>query len=80
MTSDCERACQDMEEFLRNELCTEDAADIREHIQQCPSCAEELRVNQVLTEALKRACKEQAPEDFREQLLDRIRNFTHDAH
>lgn len=80
MATDCERACSDMENFLRNELCTEDATDIREHIDQCPSCFEELRVNQVLTDALQRACKEQAREEFREQLLSKLRTFTKEAH
>ena len=32
----CEKAKKDLEEYLHNELCSEEAADIREHMQNCP--------------------------------------------
>lgn len=69
----CEKAKAELEEYLHNELCREDAADIRDHMQNCPDCSGELRVGQILTEAVQRACKEAAPEELRTQVLARIR-------
>lgn len=69
----CEKAKAELEEYLHNELCSTDAADIREHLANCPECTTEHLVGQVLTEAVQRACKESAPEDLRNQVLARLR-------
>ncbi|MGJ4846485.1 MULTISPECIES: zf-HC2 domain-containing protein [unclassified Leifsonia] len=71
----CDKAKQDLEEYLRNELCSEDAADIREHLATCNGCADEAHLSVVLTEVVQRACKETAPETLREEVLLRIRGF-----
>ena len=52
----CEKAKKDLEEYLHNELCSEEAADIRAHMENCVDCSDEHRVGVVLTEAVKRAC------------------------
>ncbi|GLI26039.1 hypothetical protein ARHIZOSPH14_02810 [Agromyces rhizosphaerae] len=70
----CDKAKAELEEYLHDELCKEDAADIREHMAHCEDCSSELRVGQVLTDAVKRACREQAPEHIRDQVLARIRD------
>jgi len=70
---DCSKAKAELEEFLHNELCREDAADIREHMANCVDCSTEHRVGIVLTEAVQRACKESAPEVLRSQILERLR-------
>ncbi len=69
----CEKAKAELEEYLHNELCREDAADIREHMANCRDCAGEHRVGIVLTEAVKRACADTAPEELRAQVLTRLR-------
>ncbi len=69
----CEKAKAELEEYLHNELCSTDAADIREHLANCAECTTEHLVGQVLTEAVQRACKESAPEDLRDQVLARLR-------
>jgi len=69
----CEKAKAELEEYLHNELGGEDAADIREHMENCVDCAGEHKVGVVLTEAVRRACKDTAPEDLRVQVLQRIR-------
>jgi anti-sigma factor (TIGR02949 family) len=74
----CDKAKAELEEYLHNELCKEDAADIREHMANCDDCTGEARVGAVLTEAVKRACKETAPEDLRVQVLAQLRGL-HDA-
>lgn len=73
----CETARRELEEYLHNELCSEDAADIREHIAGCPDCADEHQVGVVLTEVVERACKEDAvaPEALRSQVMTRLRTI-----
>lgn len=70
----CEKTRADLEEYLHNELCSEEASDIREHMQNCPECAGEHRVGVVLSEAVKRACEESTPDDLRTVVLDRLRD------
>ncbi len=70
----CEQAQRSLEEYLHNELCREDAADIREHIANCPDCADEHQVGAVLTDVVQRACKDDAaPEQLRTQVMTRLR-------
>jgi anti-sigma factor (TIGR02949 family) len=69
----CEKAKQDLEEYLHHELRSEDAADIREHLENCADCTGEHQIGRVLTEAVQRACRETAPEDLRVQVLIKIR-------
>jgi len=69
----CSKAKQDLEEYLHHELCKEDAADIREHLAHCPDCASEHQIGVLLTETVRRACTETAPEDLRAQVLAKIR-------
>lgn len=71
----CDKAKKDLEEYLHNELCSEEAADIRAHMENCPDCSDELRVGLVLTEAVQRACDETAPEDLRFMVLQNLRNM-----
>jgi anti-sigma factor (TIGR02949 family) len=71
----CQKAKQDLEEYLHNELRKEDATDIREHLASCADCAGEHHVGIVLTEVVQRACSETAPEDLRAQVLQKIRSI-----
>jgi anti-sigma factor, TIGR02949 family len=71
----CDKAKLDLEEYLHNELCKADAADVREHLANCTSCTDELHVGVVLTEAVRRACSETAPEELRAQVLLKLRTI-----
>jgi anti-sigma factor (TIGR02949 family) len=71
----CEKAKKDLEEYLHNELCSEEAADIRAHMENCADCSDEHRVGVVLTEAVKRACGEKAPEELKTEVLQKLRNM-----
>ena len=42
-------------------------------MENCVDCSDEHRVGVVLTEAVKRACEETAPEDLRAQVLTKLR-------
>lgn len=78
--SECEKARKELEEYLHNELCKEDAADVREHLDGCADCAQEYRVGQVLTEVIQRGSKESAPEELRNQVLLKLRNLHQNSH
>ncbi len=71
----CEKAKADLEEYLHNELKSDEATDIAEHIANCTDCDGERRVGVVLTLAVQRACKETAPEVLRDQVLARLREL-----
>jgi anti-sigma factor (TIGR02949 family) len=71
----CDKAKAELEEYLHNELARDDAADIREHMAGCADCSSELHVNVVMTEAVQRACREQAPEELRIQVLTKLRDL-----
>ena len=68
----CEKTRKDLEEYLRNEVCKTEQADIREHLEGCPGCRDEALVSRTLTEVLARSCKEAAPEQLREMVLTRL--------
>ncbi|HYI32514.1 MAG TPA: zf-HC2 domain-containing protein [Glaciibacter sp.] len=70
----CEKAKAELEEYLHNELCREDALDIQEHLAHCEDCSSEVLVGRTLTEVVQRACKEHAPEDLRAQVLQKLRS------
>jgi anti-sigma factor (TIGR02949 family) len=71
----CEKARAELEEYLHNELRSDDAADIREHVENCADCQAELRVGVAITEVVQRACKEIAPEALRVQVLTKLRVY-----
>ena len=71
----CEKAKAELEEYLHNELCGEDASDIQEHLAHCSDCSNEHLVGRTLTEAVQRACREMAPEDLRDQVLLKLRTI-----
>jgi anti-sigma factor (TIGR02949 family) len=71
----CEKAKKALEEYLHNELCSTEASDIREHMENCVDCSDELHVGRVLTEAVQRACNETAPEDLRNEVLLKLRSM-----
>lgn len=68
----CAKAQENIEEFVRNELCSEDWTEVREHIARCPDCRDEEQVSKLLTDAVKRACSEPAPPDLRAVILARL--------
>lgn len=69
----CDKAQRDLEEYLRNEVCKTQQADIKEHLDNCDGCRDEALVARTLTDVVARACKETAPEVLRDQVLERLR-------
>lgn len=69
----CEKAQNNLEEYLHNELCNEEAAEIWEHLKNCEGCCDEFELGLVITEAVRRACNENAPDLTRIDILKSIR-------
>ena len=69
----CEKAQRDHEENLRHEVSKTSQTDIAEHLENCASCQDEALVARTLTDVVARACKETAPEELRDQVLERLR-------
>ena len=71
----CERAKLELDEYLHDELGADEARMIREHLDGCRDCETELEVSRSLVAALKRGCREKAPDAFREQVLSAVRDM-----
>ncbi|HAN23444.1 MAG: alpha-ketoglutarate decarboxylase [Microbacterium sp.] len=69
----CDKARRDLEEYLRNEVCSTEHADIRQHLENCPACSDEALVARTLTDVVARACRESAPEELRDLVLTQLR-------
>ena len=71
----CDEARANLEELIRGELCAEDSAPIREHLDECGECSDEEQVYQRLTVAVRRACSGAAPPTLRDAVLDGLRDL-----
>lgn len=71
----CEHARANLEELIRGELCADDSAPIREHLEGCDECRDEQQVFEKLTVAVRRACEGPAPSSLREAVLQSLREL-----
>ncbi len=62
---DCEQALGRLFAYVDRELEPGDAEKVREHIEDCRPCLDEMAVETMLKELVKRCCQEQAPDDLR---------------
>lgn len=69
----CDKAKAELEEYIHNELTTGEAADIAEHMATCDDCSGEHLVGLTLTQKVRSACNEKAPEDLRAEVLLKLR-------
>lgn len=72
----CAKAKHDLEEYLHHELARDEYGAITEHMAGCVDCAEEAKVGVTLTEAVRRACRDTAPDQLREQVVMQLRLVT----
>lgn len=74
----CDKAKANIYELLRGELCAEESAPIREHLETCEGCQDEQSVCLRLTDVVRRACEEErencAPADLRDAILQGLRS------
>ncbi len=71
----CDKAKAELEEYLHRELSDDDFRDVSEHLANCEDCSAEHLVGVTLTEKVRRACRETAPDELRQQVLFRIRQL-----
>lgn len=71
---ECSKTAGKIEELLRDELCAEASLPIRQHLAQCSDCNDEMRVCAALTEAVQRGCREKAPLQLRDSILEALAN------
>jgi anti-sigma factor (TIGR02949 family) len=71
----CDKAKAELEEFLHNELSAQQCQDIRDHMAICDDCSAEHLVGLTLTNKVKEACQERAPEELRSLVLGAIQRL-----
>jgi anti-sigma factor (TIGR02949 family) len=68
----CDKAKAELEEYLHRELSDGDFQDISEHLATCKDCSEEHLIGLTITEKVRKACQEKAPEELRSAVLGRL--------
>lgn len=68
----CEQALGRLFSYLDSELDPADAARVRAHIEVCRPCLDELAVETLLKNLVRRCCQEQAPDDLRVKIHARL--------
>ena len=71
----CDKAKAELEEYLHRELSDDDFRDVSEHLANCEDCSAEHLVGVTLTDKVRRACRETAPDELRTQVLLKIRQL-----
>lgn len=77
--SDCESLgdCADsrierLYDYLDGALSHADLVEIKDHLEDCPECAEEHNLECLIRSVVKRSCTEVAPSTLKASILDRI--------
>lgn len=70
----CTAAREGMEDFLHNEVDDVKRVDISDHLSDCTNCEDEWRVGQALTNSVKRACCEEAPQELKATIQSALRD------
>lgn len=68
----CDKAKAELEEYLHRELSDADFVDITEHLSGCTDCSDEHLIGITLTEKVRKACQEKAPEELRAAVIVRL--------
>jgi mycothiol system anti-sigma-R factor len=68
----CEQALGRLFAYVDSELPADDAAQVRAHVEDCRPCLDEMAVETMLKELVKRCCQEQAPADLRLKIHARL--------
>jgi anti-sigma factor (TIGR02949 family) len=68
----CDKAKAELEEYLHREVSEADFLDITEHLSGCTDCSDEHLIGITLTERVRTACQEKAPEELRAAVLGRL--------
>ncbi len=69
---DCQQAVDQLFAYLDSELTEPDAEQVRAHIEDCRPCLDELTVETVLKNLVRRCCQEEAPADLRVRIRTQL--------
>lgn len=72
----CDKAKAELEEYLHREVSDADFLDISDHLANCSDCSTEHLIGVVLTEKVRKACQEKAPEELRIAVLGRLEQLS----
>ena len=64
----CDEARANLEDYLHGELAGSASQDLEDHMDACPPCCDERDVGKVLTQKVKSACCETAPEELKQSI------------
>jgi anti-sigma factor (TIGR02949 family) len=73
----CDKAKAELEEYLHREVSDADFQDISEHLATCEDCSREHLIGLTLSEKVRKACQEKAPEDLRAAVIGRLAELQH---
>lgn len=65
----CQEARQNLEDYLHGELPQVNCGDLEEHLAACPPCQDEHTVGLMLTQKVKSACCETAPDELKATIV-----------
>lgn len=68
----CEEALVHLQEYIDCEMSQVDIVRLEAHIGECPTCQDEIGLEQKMRELVRRSCIEQAPTHLRERVLAQI--------
>ena len=68
----CQKAKAELEEYLHREVSEQDFVDITEHLAGCVDCSDEHLIGLTLSERVRTACQERAPEHLRAAVIGRL--------
>lgn len=72
---DCEETKKHVHEFLHNELSPAELQDITVHLANCDSCEGDYDVENVLNNAISRACADVPPQELANSIMNRVRDI-----
>lgn len=72
---DCEETKKHVHEFLHNELSSDELQDITVHLANCDSCEGDYDVENVLNNAISRACADVPPQELADSIMNRVRDI-----
>ncbi len=73
---ECEQALGRLFAYVDRELEPGDADQVRQHIEDCRPCLDEIAVETMLKELVKRCCQDKAPADLRVRIHAQLTTLT----
>ncbi|MDY3048899.1 MAG: mycothiol system anti-sigma-R factor [Rothia sp. (in: high G+C Gram-positive bacteria)] len=76
----CEERLARIYTYLDDPLSCQDLEELQAHLAQCQTCAQEYDLECLIRQAIRRTCKEQAPQDLKSRIRSSIEDFHQQGH